>query len=252
MKVFIFIFSILISISTLAKNKIIIASDEWCPFNCAENVAESGYLIELAKLIYEKHEIDVEYRVMSWSRAVHACEIGEVDAVIGGYKEDAPTLIYPSEPMGAIGFNYYAINGSFVVLNSIKDLASYKLGVSADYSYGEAMDAYIQQHAKDKQKIKIAYGEQPLKSNLLFLSKGIVDVVVEAPEVMRLQLNQNSDYLDIVKPVGQAQAPKDIFMGFSPINPNSYYFAEIFSKEMRTLKGSEALAQLKIKYGIAN
>ena len=252
MKVFVFILSILVSVSALAKNKIIIASDEWCPFNCAEKAANPGYLLELAKLIFGKHNIDIEYRVMSWSRAVHACEIGNVDAVIGGYKEDAPNLIYPNEPMGAIGFNYYAINGSFVVLNSIEDLASYKLGVSADYSYGDAIDAYIKQYAKDKQRIKIAYGEQPLKSNLLFLSKGIVDAVVEAPEVMQLQLSQSRQYLTLVKSVGEAQAPKAIYMGFSPKNPNAEYFAEVFSTEMKALKGSKVLKQLKVRYGITN
>lgn len=252
MRILILVFSILISASALAKNRIIIASDEWCPFNCAEKSDQSGYLIELAKLIYEKHGIDIEYRVMSWSRAVHACEIGNVDAVIGGYKEDAPNLIYPNEPMGAIGFNYYAINGSFVVLNSIEDLASYKLGVSADYSYGDAIDAHIKQYANDKQRLKIAYGEQPLKSNLLFLSKGIVDVVVEAPEVMRLQLSQSRQYLTLVKSVGEAQAPKAIYMGFSPKNPNADYFAEVFSKEIRSLKGSKVLEQLKVRYGITN
>jgi len=252
LKVFVFIFSLLASVGAFAKNKIIIASDEWCPFNCAEKAVNPGYLLELAKLIYGKHDIDLEYRVMSWSRAVHACEIGKVDAVIGGYKEDAPNLIYPKEPMGAIGFDYYANSQSFVVINSIDDLASYKLGVSADYSYGEVIDDYIERHGQDKQRVKIAYGEQPLKSNLLFLSKGIVDVVVEAPEVMNLQLNQNGDYVGGVKSIGQAQTPKEIYMGFSPKNPNASYFAEIFSKEMRLLKDSAKLRLLKEKYGITN
>jgi hypothetical protein len=39
----------------LSAETIIIKGDEWCPFNCQSNGKNKGYMIDLAKIIFERN-----------------------------------------------------------------------------------------------------------------------------------------------------------------------------------------------------
>lgn len=44
--------------------RLVVAADEWCPYNCMPGSERPGYLIEVLQSVYGKLGITVEYRVM--------------------------------------------------------------------------------------------------------------------------------------------------------------------------------------------
>ena len=64
-----------------AKEKIILAADMWCPYNCEPDSKNPGFLIEMAKIIFEEHDIEIEYRLMPWSKALDAVKNGSIHAI---------------------------------------------------------------------------------------------------------------------------------------------------------------------------
>ena len=86
-------YSIFSSTAMGAKEKIILAADYWCPYNCDPEDKNPGYLVELAQKAFEIYDIDVEYRLMPWSEGLLAVKEGRINGVIGFDNEDHDLLV---------------------------------------------------------------------------------------------------------------------------------------------------------------
>ena len=74
---------------------LVFASDEWCPYVCFEST-RAGYLVELAREVFESPARPVEVRRMSWARAIREAESGRIDGVLGAVRGESATLVYPT------------------------------------------------------------------------------------------------------------------------------------------------------------
>ncbi len=205
-----------------------VVADSWCPYNCEPNSKKEGFGIDLLRAIYEPEGIDVEYKLKSWDEALLAVENGEYNAVIGAYKTNTDSLLFPhsyfSKSVNCF-FTSYLSAWQYDGLDSVSDV---RLGVISGYSYGLNMDKFLSVPSKN---IYQASGDNPLLELIHLMKAGEIDTLIEDKNVFTYaasslnisdQFNQKHCFL------GAA-----VYMAFSPNNPKSNRYIQIYDKKMK-------------------
>jgi polar amino acid transport system substrate-binding protein len=235
-------------LSFRSQAQIILAGDEWMPFTGDEKV--KGYIIELAEKIFKNAGMSFSYYRMPWARVLNETAEGNVSGAAGMLKKNAPDFVFHEEPAG---FDYNAV---FVFKSrpwEYSGRASFKkltIGVIKDYPYGEEIDDYIADNIKNMQRIQVNFGEDPLKANILKMDYGRIDAIVENPlvfywKIKDMRYDLNNYRMNIIS--GQ-KTP--LYIGFTPKNPDSPKYAEIFSAGIREMRLNGELEKLLNKYGL--
>jgi polar amino acid transport system substrate-binding protein len=222
-------------------------ADHWMPFN-GDGKAESGYMIDVAKAVFESHGLQVKYSVTPWARAVADVRSGKCNAVVGAGVDDAPDLIFPKEELGVGVQTFYVKAGSPWKYSGVDSLKGVKLAVIKDYTYFPELDAYIKANPSG---VKAGYGADPLRDNLRLLLDGPVDVVVDNPAV----LAYTADSMGIkgkVSVAGNGGTPLKMFIAFSPANPKSKEYADMLSTGIAALRKSGELKKVLARYGLSD
>lgn len=86
----------LLSLSSiaLAAETITIAADAWPPFNGEPKSESEGYMIDIAREAFGAAGYEVDYKILSWKRALNLTREGEIDGVVGASKRDAQVLSF--------------------------------------------------------------------------------------------------------------------------------------------------------------
>ena len=232
--------------SELNSDEITIVADEWLPYNGSPNSDNPGYGIEISTIIFEEVGHTVTYITMPWNRAVQSTRNGDYNAVIGALHEDTPDFLFPEEEFG------YSINGFFVSATSnwkfydLNSLLDQRIGIIKSYSYGEELDFFLQNHTDNTE---IIYGENSLEKNIRKLLFGRIDVVIEDRNVINLKLKEMGITKEITL-AGLYDKGENVYVSFSPVNPKSSEYTQIFSQGIRKLKDSGELAVILNKYGV--
>ncbi len=171
-------------------------------------------MVDLATQIFKSKGIQINYRVIPWARALLMAKRGQLDGVIGAYKEDAPDFIFHSIPMG-FSQNVFISQKNFDwKYDSIRSLQNIKLGVILDYSYGKEIDEHILHH-KESGSVELIAGENPLERNVEKLLRKRVDVIIEDINVFTAHTKSKKIRLSDFNlfPLGEEDA---VFIAFSP------------------------------------
>jgi len=121
--------------------------------------------------------------------------------------------------------------------------------VIADYSYGDAIDAYVQHRAGDgSDAVQAVSGEYALELNVRKLLAGRIDAVIEGRMVMTYQLTQ-TNRSDTLKEAGKAGSDP-VYIASSPQLKQSEEFARILSDAVQELRETEKLQKILAKYGV--
>ncbi len=225
-----------------------LAADEWMPFN-GDGKTETGYMIDIAKIVFEKAGYTLSYEVTPWARAIEETRGGNYDAIIGAYKSDAPDFIFPENEQGFGGNTFFVKKGSKWKFNGIKSLEGIKIGVIQDYAYSDDLDKYIKLNQKDKTKIDFSFGTKPAENNIKKLIAGQVDAIVDDMNVVKFAANKLNVF-DLIELAGSAGEPDNMYIAFSPKNPKSKDYAAILSKGISELRKSGELKKILAKYGL--
>ncbi|XXJ20364.1 substrate-binding periplasmic protein [Desulfovibrio caledoniensis] len=138
---------------------IIVASDEWCPFNCGPGEPLEGYAVDVLRAIFEPAGIEVEYRVMGWERAVEEGRRGHVTAIIGAVRQEAEGFVIPEEEIGLDLFAFFVRKGDPWRYRGAESLRGKRLGAPAGYKLSSDIEAFYDSH--DTEDIYRAGREQP-------------------------------------------------------------------------------------------
>lgn len=248
---------IVFSASAVMSDTIRMASDNWCPYNCEPDSDKPGYMIEIAKLIFEKAGHQVEYQIKPWSASIIECRKGNIDALPGTTKGEVPDFIFPDESFGACNVFFFTRKGSPWRYKGIESLKGVKVGIQADYEYGERLDAYFSAH-KNTPAVQVSESDTPLVANIQKLLKGLIDTIPEDKSVflncakgMNVIDQIQEAGIDPVKTVADFNATK-LYMAFSPVNPKSKAYASILSKGIIELRASGELQKILDKYGLTD
>ncbi len=241
------------SASQGSEKTITLVADEWCPYNCASDATSPGYMIEIARAVFEPLGYQVEYRVMSWERAMQEARKGKYSGIIGAMKDEAPDFIFPQQAQGLSTGILYVKADSNWQFTGIESLADISLGVIEGYAYGGALDEYIRKNSADTSRIQSISGDTSMAQNFEKLAMGRIDAYVEDMNVANKYFMDNS-LESTFKVAGHAESPgvddDMVYIGFTPALENSRELAEALSLGMEHLRKTGKLEQILNKYNV--
>ncbi|WP_312846269.1 substrate-binding periplasmic protein [Marinobacter arenosus] len=228
---------------------ITIAADPWCPHNCEAGSEQEGYMIEIAREAFAPARLEIRYVNMSWARALAQAEAGYVDAVVGAYIGDAPNFVFPDEAIGEARTVLFAHAHSDWTYRDIDSLKQLKLIAINGYSYSPDLDAYIERHKDDPERVWIISGPSPLNRAIELLEQERTDVLPEDLRVMQWTL-AHMDSPPTLRQVGQLEK-MPAYIAFSPANPDSPDLAAMLTEGVRNLRNTGRLQEILSRYGLS-
>lgn len=232
----------------LAATTITLRADPWCPYNCRPEDERPGYLIELARAVFEPLGYEVEYRTLGWKRAIEAVRRGEALGLVGAAVEDAPDLIFPEVP-AAVAVPVIAVRkGEGFVFEGPASLEGRVLGAILGYEFGGAIGAYLAMHGRDPRRVQWVSGVDGALQNLRKLLAGRIDGAYDDRWVIdhyARRLGQR-DRIELVD-LGMRQ---ELGIGFSPVRGESRDLARAFADGLRRLRANGELDRLLTRYGL--
>lgn len=243
---------IYLSSTAFAEDKtIVIAGDNWCPINCSEDETDKGFMIDVATEALASSGYSVKYEEIPWTRAVGLAREGQIQAIVGAFKGDAPDFHFPQSPLLNISPNsLFVKTGSQWQFSDIRSFNDIRLGTIKGYDYGEVLNAYIQSVVStDDSSIVQIYGNDAVNRSIQFLLRDRIDVFVETGPVFWYQAKQMG-ISDQVKQVGHVSEPEPCFIAFSPALGNSKELTSALEKGIGSLKKQGRIKKIAEKYGL--
>lgn len=245
MKLCLSAFLLLGSFSAMA-DTITIRADQWCPYNCDPKSDKPGYIIEAAKIIFEKAGHKLDYQTMAWARALKEGKDGNITGVVGANADEAKDgFVLPKMSQGLNAFAFFGKKGGtwkYTGTDSLKQLKY--LGTIADYSYNDEINAFIK---ANKPLIDQASGETALEQCMKKLDAGRITAVVEDRNVFNLAA-ASSGFKDTFEEVGASAEKIKLYMAFSTKNPKAKEYAAILDKGWADMRKSGELKKILDKY----
>ena len=241
--------ALLCNASAFAGN-LVLKADLWMPYN-GDGQSETGYLIDIAKAVFEPKGTTIVYSLTPWDRAIAEGRKGKCDAIVGAGRDESPDFVFPDEEQG-ISVQMFCVNkGTTWRYTGIPSLKGLKLGVVKGYTYFKELDAYIGTHPSE---IIFGSGKNPLQVNLHRLLKGEVSTVVDDHFVLAYTISKMGLRGKVLFAGTNCEAtqPSKIYIAFSPANPKSAEYAKTLSDGMVALRQSGELQKILAKYGLTD
>lgn len=235
--------------SVVSSETVTIVADEWPPFNSIPNSSEEGFLVDVARAVFEPKGITISYKLMPWRRAVEMTRAGQYNGLIGASKTDAPDFIFPSEELSRNVISFYVRKGSTWRFHDRKDIENVSIGIIDGYDYRKWFLDYISLNRGTPDKIQIMTGNEPLRRNILKLLDKRVDAIVDNEAVI-LYVARKMGVHDQIIPAGRDHEPAYIYIAFSPKREDSKRYAEILSNGIMRLRKSGQLTRILSQYGL--
>lgn len=133
--------------------------------------------------------------------------------------------------------------------DGVASLDSIKIGVLEEYSYGEELDAYIEQHKETPIASKWSPrvpGGRPLAR----LIGRRVDTIIEDRNVLAYALEQAKMEPGRVISLGETGEPEEVYIACTPADPRGRAYADLFGKGTAQLRASGKLAEILKNYNL--
>ncbi|UTF58642.1 ABC transporter substrate-binding protein [Gilvimarinus sp. DA14] len=237
----------------LRAQSITLVADYWCPYNCEPGSEAPGFMIEIAEGAFAAHGVKVDYRVMPWLRALHAVQKGALDGVIGASKIEAPGFVFPAMAQGRMRNGFWVAAPNPWTYSGVESLQNVRLGVIGGYSYGEEIEAYIQDPANAAQ-VTVLSGEDPLLRGASMLLRNRLDVLLEDEQVMRHWMAEHNfqSRFSLAGSARNSDIFSQVYVAFSPAGEKSAIYAQWLTDYMEKARRSGELAAILQKYGISD
>jgi len=240
----------IVSPLVMMADTITLKADSWMPYN-GDGKAETGYMLDIAKVIFEAKGHKIVYALVPWERALTENRSGKCNAVIGASPEDAPDFVYPAEEQGESVQLFCVKSGSPWKFASVDSLKTIKLGVIKDYTYVKAVDDYIKAFPSS---VVFATGDNALQGNLTKLTQGELGAVMDDRSVLKYTIAKMNlqGKVAFTTATGDVVKPSKLYIAFSPKNPKSPEYAKLLAEGMVALRTSGELQKILGKYGLSD
>lgn len=228
---------------------ITLGADPWCPHNCMAGSEPEGYMLDIARDVFEAAGYQVEYLNVSWARALQMARDGLLDAVVGAFVTDAPDFVFPQEPQGRSEIAFYTPADSSWIYEGLGSLEGQTLLAINGYSYSEELDRYIARHNDEPTQVWMLSGPSPLNRAINLLDQRRADVYPEDVYVMTWAQKANPDIAPLRQ--GGVLHQDDTFIAFSPAKPESAELAELLSRGTARLRETGRMQAILADYGLS-
>ena len=236
-------------ITLAAKEKIVLAADYWCPYNCDPKDKNPGYLVELAQKAFEIYGIDVEYKLMSWSDALKAAVEGEINGVIG-FGNENPELLVPQIPQAYSIISTFASKDSNWVYDDIQSLNNHKITLIQDNYMGDLVLQYFTVNYPLRPELfLVETGDYAVANSINHLLEGKAEIYIEDEKVANYYII-NNNLSSYIKNSGRITegASSPIFIAFSPKCKESESYIKMLEDATQSLNDTGELSHLQRKY----
>lgn len=227
-----------------------LCSDLWPPYGRAAGDERQGYVVEIARAIFEP-DWRVEYVVAPWSRCVADAREGRVGALAAAGPHEAPGLVYPEETVGAGDPTFFTLPASRWTFTGTSSLAGVRLGAIQGYAYEPAFDAWLSR-GPGRESAWLATGDAPLGRLIAMLESGRLDAILENPFVVAGTLEASGRAPDALRKAGSLQHKNPLWLPFSARHPDAQRLAARFDAGLRALRADGRLAAILARYRLAD
>ena len=232
-----------------ADSLIILAADAWPPYNCAADDSLEGYLVEVARAVFEPLGYRVEYRIVPWQRALAGTLAGTYDAALGASAAEAGGLVLPATELLLSRAALYARADSHLRVDGPADLDSLSVGAIRGYSYDGWLGRWLQANAERPDRVQLLAGDFPMVQNLHKLVSGRIDLVADNPATItyaaaRLGLT------DLIRQVAISGAPEACYIAFAPADGQGIRLAALLDAGVSALRRDGRFAAILARYGL--
>ncbi|HYX32389.1 MAG TPA: ABC transporter substrate-binding protein [Oligoflexus sp.] len=273
MKVFISLIVFLTSSAVMAaepRGVVKLQADVWCPFNCEEASKNPGYMVEVAKIAFDSIGMDVEYKNISWNKAIDRGRKGIINGIIGSAKNDAPDFTFPTVPIGRTKNCFYTLPDSTWHFTDVESLKKVRIGAIEGYTYGELFEKYVSDYFKEKEKqkgtmqlaakkskndldvnsaIQTVPGDGSLALNIKKIKAKRLEAFVEDDSVVKNHLYSEKLPENTYRNAGCLKSD-EIFVAFGPTDPKGKEYAKLIGDTVVTMRKDGRLKKILEKYGI--
>jgi polar amino acid transport system substrate-binding protein len=242
-----FIFSIF-SPSTWAED-IVLVADPWPPFNIQPGSDREGYLVDVARAVFEPAGHTVTYMIVPWKRAIDGTRAGRYAGAIGASKTDAAGFVFPDEELARNVLSFYTRTDNPWRFEGPASIETVSIGVAAGYDYRRWLNDYIRVHRGNDRRVQVVAGANPLKQNLQKLLLKRIDVVVDTEAAIRFTAKEMG-ILEAIHAAGYGVEPAYIYIAFSPVLAGSPRLASLLSEGIADLRRSGRLQAILDRYGL--
>lgn len=240
----------LLSVSQLQSKTLLIASDEWCPYICDDDVLP-GFLVEVLNEIADQHKLDTKFSFIPLARALSLSEKSEVDIVLALTQQHISDyrLQQSKQSFGGLYNDFYVLSGNNWRYKNTEALAeklskNHILGTINGYHYGDEISQLID---TNQANIFAASGNSPLEKQLRMLHMGRLDILLDSRFTVQYQLSKLPE-TNIVHAGTQGDFTP-LYLGYSASITDE--LIDIFDRGLISLRDSGRLANILAKYGIS-
>ncbi|MDI9244167.1 transporter substrate-binding domain-containing protein [Marinobacter sp. CHS3-4] len=237
-----------VAAGNVADKRVVLVADPWCPHNCKAGAAKEGYMIDIAREVFESAGYTLEYRNFSWARALRMTRKGAFNGVVGAFRSDAPDFIFPDISQGRAAIALFTHPDNDWTYDGLPSLQNQRLLAINGYSYTAELDNYIEQNLENRERIWILSGGSPLKRALKLLDRDRTDVFAEDEYVMNWAIKNEPDMLS-PRHAGRISDTQS-YVAFSPALDNSVELAQLLSEGTQKLIDSGRMEAILNTYGL--
>jgi polar amino acid transport system substrate-binding protein len=238
----------------LSAETVNLTADAYMPYTGDSSKGELGFMVELAKAIWEKKGYTVTYQSMGWKEAVSQARSGSFTAVVGANKDDVPDFLFPDVEEAALQGVFYKAPASDWTYSSPDSLTKICVGAIYDYKYSPEIAAYLTKNTANSRKV---FWVQPdsdadaVGKFVRYLKDGRIQTFLEDRNVVQYFL-KSYDRPETVVEAGTLHAPTKIYIAISPRELDGAKRIQELSDGMKALRASGELATILKKYGLAD
>lgn len=234
------------SVSLVSLNADIkVQSDRWMPLNAAPTEEPTGYAVELLVHVFADTD-PVAYRLTPWQESISNVTKGAADCLIGAAKDEAPNLIFPSEPIAHVDYGLFAPKDSTFEY-SAEGIKTARIGVIKGYTYWPALDDLIKAGAPN---VTIYGGDNALADAITALHEGRIDLFPESKPVFAWAVKEQE-----LDPDGYVSKHSEdgglIYVAFAN-NERGKGLAARWDEQIKRLRKAGQLADILARYNVSD
>ncbi len=172
----------------LPADTITLTADAYMPYTGDSSKGELGFMIELAKAIWEKKGYTVTYQSMGWKEAVTQTRSGSFTAIVGANRDDVPDFLFPDVEEAALQGVFYKAPASDWAYASPDSLTKVCVGAIYDYKYSPEIAAYLTKNTANPKKVfwpTSGLTKGDLLRYYVRVSPWLLPVIADRPLVMK-------------------------------------------------------------------
>lgn len=229
-------------------------ADYWPPYNGDAGEERPGYMIDIAREIWDDAGFTLEYATIPWERAITEARSGAVDCIVGALPSEVPDFIFHRIPLGVDQSAFYVRHDQEWSYIDDTSLNGIRLGVIGGYSYDQGdVDRRIEQAlASDipSSRIQVMKGDNALEKNLQKLISGRIDAVIGSATVVDYTINKLG-FNNAVNFAGAVGVADPLFIACSPDSPSrSRQLVTLLHQGIVRMRASGRLDEILQHYGL--